>query len=126
MRGAAKRNGGSMRGAIEFTEKQRNFLLSPAAKSLKPRDAVIIKIDEAFERFQDIRFGWTGGRPLCPQCDAEHPYVLKRRQSVYPWFRCKVCSTQFSLTSGTCFSGRKAPLSTILHAISLRIHEPSN
>lgn len=113
------------RGAIVLTEEQRNFLMSPAAKAYRPADAAKVKADEAFERFEQIRFGWQAGKPECPKCGAAQPYVLHRTNCT-PHYRCRKGCGDFSLTSGTVFSARKAPLSTLLHAIALRIHEPNN
>lgn len=113
------------RGAIIIPEAQRSFLLSPAAKDLRPNDAAKIKPDEAWERFEQIRFGWTGGLPQCPKCQAEKPYVLRKNGRV-PHYRCRRGCGDFSLTVGTCFSSRKAPLSTIIHGIAMRIHDQRN
>lgn len=113
------------RGAIILSEKQRHFLLSPAAKTLKPADAAKVKADEAFERFRDIRFGWQDGHPECPRCFAGRPYVI-RRTGLTPHFRCRRGCGDFSLTSGTVFASRKAPLSTILHGIAMRLHDQRN
>lgn len=115
------------RGCIVFSEEQRNFLLSPAAKALKPADAAKLKRDEAFDRFKDVRFGWTDGLPICPHCRAEKPYELRKR-GLLPTWRCrnKACGKDFSLTSATVFASRKAPLATILHGVAMRLHDPRN
>jgi transposase-like protein len=103
-------------------EKRAHFLLSKAAQDFKPKDAVAVKKDEAYERFKEIRFGWTGGAVECPHCGGSAPYELKNRLM----WRCKKCVTQFSVTSGTIFQSRKASFQTILHAVSLRLHDPQN
>lgn len=114
-----------MRGTIQFTDAQRHFLLSPAAKAFKPVDAAKVKKGEAFERFQEIRFGWQDGHPECPKCYSGKPYVIART-GLTPHFRCRRGCGDFSLTSGTCFASRKAPLSTILHGIAMRLHDQRN
>lgn len=114
-----------MRGAIQFTDAQRNFLLSPAAKAFKPADAVKLKADEAYDRFKDIRFGWQGGKPECPKCGAAAPYELNKCGRTGT-FRCRKGCGDFSLTSGTVFASRKAPIATILHGIAMRLHDPRN
>lgn len=106
----------------EAQEKQAHFLLSKAAKEFKPRDAAAVKLDEAYERFKNIRFGWTDGIVECPTCHADRPYELANRLM----WRCRKCGHQFSVTSGTIFSARKASFQTILHAVSLRLHDSQN
>lgn len=103
-------------------ETQRSFLLSPAAKALMPAEAKLLKLDESYERFKDVRWGWEGGRAQCPWCDHERVYEYATRSK----FKCAKCGRQFSATSKTVFSSRKLPYSTILRAISLRIHAPAN
>lgn len=108
--------------AVNKLETLKHFLLSKPAQELRPQDAAKIKKDEAYERFKEIRFGWTDGIVECPDCHAKKPYELKNRRM----WRCRRCGDQFSITSGTIFAARKAPYETILHAISLRIHQPDN
>lgn len=103
-------------------EKQAHFLLSKAAQDFKPRDAAAVKTDEAYERFKNIRFGWTDGVVECPACHSGRPYELNSRLM----WRCRKCGRQFSVTSGTIFAARKASFQTILHAVSLRLHDSQN
>lgn len=98
------------------------FLLSDEAKSMKPREACSISEDEAYERFKDIRWGWQGGRPHCPHCGAERPYELRTRSK----FNCRKCGRQFSVTTRTVFSSRKMPFKTLLHVLSIKLHDPKN
>lgn len=106
----------------EAQDKQAHFLLSKAAKDFRPRDAAAVKADEAYERFKNIRFGWSDGIVECPTCHADRPYELNNRLM----WRCRKCGVQFSVTSGTIFSSRKASFQTILHAVSLRLHDSQN
>lgn len=103
-------------------EKRAHFLLSKVAQEFRPKDAEKVKPDEAYERFKDIRFSWTGGEVECPKCHSSKTYELRNRLM----WRCKLCVHQFSVTSGTIFSARKASFKTILHAISLRLHDDQN
>lgn len=110
------------RGAIIFTEEQRNFLLSPAAKALKPAEAKVLRADEAYERFKDVRWGWQSGKPYCPRCGHEKVYERNNRR----FFKCAKCGRDFSVTTRTVFASRKLPYETILQAIALRVHDPRN
>lgn len=109
-------------GTPVLTQDQANFLLSPAAKDLKPGEASRLSRDEAYERFKEIRWGWQGGDPYCPFCGYKRVYEYRCREK----FKCASCGRQFSVTSRTVFSSRKAEYSTLLHAIALHIHRPSN
>lgn len=101
-----------------MTDPQRSFLLSAAAKALLPREAARLKSDEAYERFKDIRWGWTDGRTICPSCENEGVYEFRTRGI----FKCKRCGKQFSATSGTVFNSRKMPFGTLVFSISMRVH----
>jgi transposase-like protein len=57
----------------------------------------------------------TKGEPICPQCGRFEHDNLKRR----PVWKCKGCSKQFSLTSGTIFHNRKLSVRDILGAIAI-------
>lgn len=110
------------RGKIIFTDEQRSFLLSGEARALKPKDAAALKDDEAYERFKAVRWSWQEGRPECPWCGATKPYELATRRG----FKCASCGRHFSTTTGTVFRARKLPYRTLLQAISIRLHRPTN
>ena len=101
---------------------QTNFLLSDAAKSLTPLAASTLSLDESYERFKDIRWGWQQGRPYCPLCGYERIYEHSNRRT----FKCAKCGHHFSVTTRTIFRARKLPYATILRALSVRLHEPIN
>lgn len=99
-------------------ELQRSFLMSPAAKSLLPREAAKLRADESYERFKDIRFGWTDGRSVCAWCSHERVYERANRAT----FKCAKCGRDFSVTSATPFHSRKLAYSNLLSAISMHVH----
>ncbi len=70
---------------------------------------------QAQEAFCAIRWHETDGNPVCPECGGLEHYNLKSR----PVWKCKACSKQFSMTSGTIFHGRKLRLRDILGAIAI-------
>ncbi len=69
--------------------------------------------DEAYREFKYIRWVGTDGEPVCPSCNCMSIYHCRNNKR----FKCKECSKQFTVTSGTIFAGRKMPLSKILNAI---------
>jgi len=93
----------------------QHFLLSPAAKTLSLVKVLRMSDAEAEKAFKAIRFAETDGTPVCPICGGLEHYNLKTR----PVWKCKACSKQFSLTSGTIFHSRKLSLRDILGAIAI-------
>jgi hypothetical protein len=59
--------------------------------------------DEAHARFEAIRFADNGCAAFCPRCDCTAVYAYAVRRI----WKCKACSYQFSVTSGTIFASRK-------------------
>jgi transposase-like protein len=70
---------------------------------------------EAGETFAKVRWPNTNGAPVCPRCECEAVYTYATRKL----FKCKACSHQFSVTSGTIFASRKLPVGTYLLAIAI-------
>ncbi|EFL89810.1 transposase [Ahrensia sp. R2A130] len=68
--------------------------------------------------FQKIRWPETDGEPVCPKCGCCDAYDLATRQV----FKCKGCSKQYSITSGTIFASRKLAVRDILGAIAIFIN----
>lgn len=68
---------------------------------------------EAAAMFAALRWADNDGNPVCPRCGCKKIYVRQSRRN----FICAECHKDFSLTSGTIFSGRKLPLGTLLVAI---------
>ena len=96
----------------------QHFLLSPAAKSLSLVKIMRMSDDEARTAFRAIRWASTDGEPVCPECGCMDHYDLATRQV----YKCKGCSKQYSLTSGTIFASRKLQLRDILAAIAIFIN----
>jgi transposase-like protein len=71
--------------------------------------------EQAAEAFQAIRWADTGGKPYCPRCRCAALYTYTTRAL----WKCKACSHQFSVTSGTIFASRKLAIREILVAIAL-------
>lgn len=96
----------------------QHFLLSPAAKTLSLVKVMRMSEDEARTAFRKIRWTETDGDPICPECGCTDHYDLKTRQV----FKCKGCTKQYSITSGTIFASRKMPVRDILAAIAIFIN----
>lgn len=96
----------------------QHFLLSPAAKTLSLVKVMRMSEDEARTAFRNIRWVETEGEPICPECGCIDHYDLKTRQV----YKCKGCSKQYSITSGTIFHGRKLQVRDILAAIAIFIN----
>ena len=96
----------------------QHFLLSPAAKTLSLVKIIRMSDHEARAAFQKVRWASTDGAPVCPACGCPDHYDLKTRQV----FKCKGCSKQYSITSGTIFASRKLAVRDILAAIAIFIN----
>lgn len=100
----------------------QHFLLSAAARTLSLATVLRMSEEEAFLTFRRIRWAATGGAPVCPKCGCTICYDC-RRTSGTPRFRCRDCRSDFSVTSGTLFHGRKLPMATYLAAVVLFLNE---
>lgn len=69
--------------------------------------------EEAHAKFTEIR--WNGNEPHCPRCGNTALYVYKARKL----WKCKACTHQFSVTSGTIFASRKLAVRDYLMAIAI-------
>lgn len=96
----------------------QHFLLSPAAKTLSLVKVMRMSDDEAKMIFRQMRWADTEGEPVCPSCGCLENYDLATRQV----YKCKGCSKQFSITSGTIFASRKLAVRDILAAIAIFIN----
>jgi hypothetical protein len=74
--------------------------------------------DEAYASFRAVRFAETDGEAACPKCGCLGIYEYTGRRI----FKCKQCTHQFSLTSGTIFANRKMALRDILMAIAIFVN----
>ena len=93
----------------------QHFLLSSAARSLSLKEIYKAGEQAAYEAFCNIRWASTGGEAVCPKCGGCEAYNITTRRK----FKCKACSHQFSVTSGTIFASRKLDFVDLLAAICL-------
>lgn len=91
----------------------QHFLLSTAARSLSLAKVARMSDEEAVTAFRNIRWAETKGEPVCPRCGCLDHSAFKTR----PLWKCKACSHQFSVTSGTIFASRKLPVRDYLLAV---------
>lgn len=96
----------------------QHFLLSPAAKTLSLVKVMRMSDTDAKTAFRKIRWAETDGAPVCPACGCGESYDLAARQV----YKCKACSKQYSVTSGTIFHSRKLAVRDILAAIAIFIN----
>jgi transposase-like protein len=79
--------------------------------------------DQAFQRFTELSYADTGGKPVCPGCNCDAVYIFKRwnadRSICRTIFKCKRCDKQFTPTSSTAFRYRKLPYRDLLLGIAL-------
>jgi transposase-like protein len=85
--------------------------------------------EEAYEAFVAIHYGETDGEPFCGRCGCLVVYRITRKSrsrgkdaadetKLRRMFKCKSCSYQFSVTSGTIFASRKLEFRDILYAVA--------
>lgn len=93
-----------------------HFLLSAAARTLSLREIYKGGEDAAYETFKRMR--WEDGQPVCPKCGSVEAYEISTRRK----FKCKGCTHQFSVTSGTIFASRKMAFVDLLAAICIFVN----
>lgn len=96
----------------------QHFLISSAARTLSIASVARMSDEDAREAFRLIRWSETKGSPVCPRCGCLDHYAFKTR---HLW-KCKACSHQFSVTSGTIFASRKLPIRDYLLAIAIFVN----
>jgi transposase-like protein len=96
----------------------QHFLLSAAARSLSLRTVARLTDEEAHAAFVSIRWSDNEGQPYCPKCGCVALYERKAR----PLWKCKGCTHEFSVTSGTIFASRKLAIRDILLAIAIFVN----
>ena len=74
--------------------------------------------EEAHAAFVSIRWSDNAGQPYCPRCGCVAAYACKTR----PTWKCKGCTHQYSVTSGTIFADRKMAIRDILLAIAIFVN----
>lgn len=107
-----------MRSTENVGHMSQHFLLSSAARSLSLATVARMSDEEAWQAFKLIRWSGTKGEPVCPRCGCLDHYSYKTRKV----FRCKACSHQFTVTSGTIFASRKLPIRDYLLAIAIFVN----
>ncbi len=100
----------------------QHFLLSRQAKTLNLATVFRMSDAEAEATFRQVRWSETNGEPVCPLCGGVDAYDC-RRPSGAPRWRCRACSKDFSITSGTLFASHKLPLRIYLAAIAIFVNE---
>lgn len=96
----------------------QHFLLSTQARSLSLAKVARMSDKAAHEAFRQIRWASTEGEPVCPRCGCLAVYKYETRKL----WKCKACSHQFSVTSGTIFASRKLPIRDYLLAIAIFVN----
>jgi len=96
----------------------QHFLLSSAARSLSLATVARMSEEEAWNAFKAIRWSDTQGEPVCPRCGCLDFYTYKTRKV----FRCRGCSHQYTVTSGTIFASRKLAIRDYLLAIAIFVN----
>src|SRR6185437_7838895 len=107
-----------MRSTENVGPMSQHFLLSAKARSLSLAKVARMSDEQAHDAFRLIRWAETKGEPVCVRCGSLDSYSYKTRKL----FRCKACSHQFSVTSGTIFASRKLPVRDYLLAIAIFVN----
>jgi transposase-like protein len=100
----------------------QHFLLCSKAKTLRLADVLRMSDADAETAFRKIRWFETAGEPVCPHCGGLDAY-LNPRPNGSTRYRCKACSKDFKVTSGTLFASHKRPLRDYLAAIAIFCNE---
>jgi transposase-like protein len=96
----------------------QHFLLSAKARTLSLGAVMRMSDDQAHDTFTAIRFADNGGAAFCPRCQCTAIYTYAARRI----WKCKACSHQFSVTSGTIFASRKLAIRDHLAAIAIFVN----
>ena len=96
----------------------QHFLLSAKARTLSLAKVARLSDEEAYQTFKLVRWAATDGDPVCPRCGCVAVYTYATRKL----FKCKGCSHQFSVTSGTIFASRKLAIRDYLLAIAIFVN----
>jgi transposase-like protein len=96
----------------------QHFLLSAASRTLSLKEIYKGGEEAAYQSFCKVRWASTNGAPVCCRCGCTDAYEISTRRK----FKCKGCSYQFSVTSGTIFASRKMAFVDLLAAICLIVN----
>jgi transposase-like protein len=80
--------------------------LVPQQNCMTDDEINLLSESEVETKVAGILWASTNGTPVCPKCGGVSAYRLRTRAI----WKCKSCSHQFTLTSGSPFSHRKLPL----------------
>ena len=100
----------------------QHFLLSRSAKTLSLAGVMRMSDAEAEAAFRKVRWSATDGQPVCPHCGGLDAYEARRSNGSLR-FRCKACTKDFTITSGTLFASHKLPLRAYLAAVAIFCNE---
>jgi transposase-like protein len=107
-----------MRSTENVGPMSQHFLLSAKARTLSLAKVARMSDEEAHDAFRLVRWAETNGEPVCVRCGSLDSYSYKTRKV----YRCKACSHQFTVTSGTIFASRKLPVRDYLLAIAIFVN----
>lgn len=96
----------------------QHFLLSAASRTLSIRKIYKAGENAAYATFCEMRWPETNGEAVCPKCGHDEAYKITTHRK----FKCKACSHQFSVTSGTIFASRKMVFVDLLAAICIVVN----
>jgi len=100
----------------------QHFLLSRAAKTLSLGGVFKMTDAEVEATFRTVRWPETNGAPVCVACGGLDAYDCRRPNGA-PRFRCRACSKDFSITSGSLFASHKMPLRSYPLAVAIFANE---
>jgi transposase-like protein len=103
---------------IENVYMSQHFLLSAAARTLSLKAVCRMSDEEAHAALTAIRWADNGGKPYCPKCGCLEFSAITTRKL----WKCKGCSHQYSVTSGTIFSSRKMQVRDYLLAVAIFVN----
>lgn len=109
-------------------KRQQSFLRSKDAYTLDLREISAMNEEEAFQRFVELRYAATGGKPVCPGCEMVATNTIRRwnpkRSICRTIFKCKGCHKHFTATSNTVLAYHKMSFCDLLLTIALFVHKP--
>lgn len=104
-------------------KRPQNFHRSKRAYTLDVAAVIRYTEEEAEIEFTRLRFADSCGRPKCPKCACESTNTVRRWNPGHTIcrtiFKCKMCGSQFTATSGTSLAYRKLSFSKIMIAIAI-------
>ena len=99
-----------------------HFLFLSTARTLSLPKVLRMTDAEAEVVFKRCRWPKTDGQPVCPKCGGLEAYECRRPKGQLR-FRCRYCTGDFTLTSGTLFAAHNLPLRIYIAAILIFCNE---